>query len=172
MKTLIVYESKHGATAMCAEKLSQTLMGEVVLCNLKDNAKPDLGKYEMVVIGGPIYAGRLPKKMRTWIQGNLESLSNKPLGIFACGMSEGEKADEGLRNAFPEVLTSSAIATGFLGGAFYMDKMNFFEKWIIKKVSQAEGGLTLEHGPNGDFIEKYNDEALNTFSEILNHGTR
>ena len=172
MKTLIIYESKHGATAKCAEKLSKALAGETVLCNLKENSKPELGTYDRIVVGGPIYAGRLPKKMRTWLQGNLENLNQKQVGVFACGMTEGEKTEEVIRNAFPAQLISQALAIGFLGGAFYMDKMNFLEKWIIKKVSQAEGELTFSHGPNGDFIEKYNEEALATFSEKLNNGAR
>lgn len=172
MKTLIVYESKHGATAKCAEKLSKTLTGEATLCNLKEISKPDLNQFDAIVIGGPIYAGRLPKKLRTWLQVNQEALTQKTIGVFACGMSEGDAAVAASLKAFPEEITRKAVAVGFFGGAFYMDQMNFFEKWIIKKVSQSEGALVFEHGPQGDYIEKYNEAALLTFSEQMNHGAR
>ncbi len=169
MKTIIVYESKHGATAKCAQDLSKVLEGDTVLCNLKEDEIPNLSEYDAIVIGGPVYAGQIPKKLKHWIGANQTEFDNKKLGVFICGMTKGEKTVELIRNAVPSEIIKKASAVEFLGGAFYMNRMNFFEKWILKMVSKSDDELVFEHGPEGDYIENFDEVALNRFAGQMNH---
>lgn len=169
MKTIIVYESKHGATAKCAQNLSEALEGETILCNLKETAVPNLSEFDAVVVGGPVYAGQLPKKLKQWINANPSKFDNKKLGIFICGMTKGDKTAEVIQNAIPKEIADKASALAFFGGAFYLNKMNFFEKWILKMVSKSEEEIKFEHGPDGDFIESFDEAALERFVRQMNH---
>ncbi len=140
MKTLIAYATKHGCTENCAKELASLLKGEVNLCNLKDdiNASIDLSKYDAVIIGGSIYAGQIQNEVRKFSQEKMEQLANKKLGLFICCMFEGDQATIQLNSSFPNQLVDRAIAKQCFGGELNIQKMNFFEKLIVKMVSKVE----------------------------------
>ena len=61
MCTLIVYATKHGSVKR-VQILSSKFDGQVVLINVKETEDLDLSKYDKVIIGGSIYAGRIQRK--------------------------------------------------------------------------------------------------------------
>jgi len=144
MKIAIVYASKHGTTekvaASIAEKLS--VIGEVKMISLKKNKKPDIGGYDLVILGASIYVGKASKKMKRFCMENESVLLQKRTGLFVCGMHPDKAEQENeLKNAYPEVLLEKAESTGFLGGEFLFDKMNFLERAIIKKIAKTESSV-------------------------------
>ena len=61
-KTLIAYETKHGATEGAAKIIAQTLREsgfEVELVDLKKQEQPDLADYQNVVVGAGVRGGRV-----------------------------------------------------------------------------------------------------------------
>ncbi len=62
-KTLIVYETKRGATKEAAEKIADPLRTkhqlEVDVVDLKKQDVPDLGQYRNVVVGAGVRGGRI-----------------------------------------------------------------------------------------------------------------
>lgn len=157
MKTLIVYSTTHGCTEKTANELRQYLGETVSLSNLKKDTKHKLEQFERIIIGGSIHAGQIQKRVKTFCTNNLEELKTKELGLFICCMEEGEKAQKQLQYAFPEELHKAAKASAFLGGEFDFNKMNFFEKLIVKKVAHVE-----------ESTSNYNKEAIKTFSKKMN----
>jgi menaquinone-dependent protoporphyrinogen oxidase len=140
MKTAIIYTSKYGTTekiaCSIAEKLKET--NGVELFSLKKNAKPNISAFETVILGSSIYAGQASGKMRTFCKANESVLLQKKTALFVCGMEpDKEKQEKELKDAYPEALQNKAIATGFLGGAFIFEKMNLFERMIIKKIAKT-----------------------------------
>jgi len=138
MKTAIIYASKHGTTEKVAnyiaEKLKET--NEVELFSLNKNANPDINGFEMVILGSSIYAGKASGSMKNFCQKNESVLLQKKTGLFVCGMHPDKTQQEKeLKEAYPEVLQKNAAATGFMGGEFLFEQLNFFEKLIIKKVA-------------------------------------
>ncbi|MCL2413858.1 MAG: flavodoxin domain-containing protein [Bacteroidales bacterium] len=155
MKTAIVYASKYGTAekvaGMIAEKLKDT--NEIELFSLKKSPNPDISQFEMVILGTSIYAGSASKKMKNFCRTNEQILLQKKLGLFVCGMEPTkEKQEKELQDAYPEVLHKNAIATGFLGGAFLFEKMNFFERFIIKKIAKT---TTSVHQINENAIDEF-----------------
>lgn len=132
MKTIIVYSSKYGATEKCAKLLSEKLNGEVRLVNLKDES-PSLSEYDAVIIGGPIYIGKLNKDVEKFCIDNLPALVDKKKGFFICHMEMDKPMDELIAKYYPKKLVDTAAATGGFGGAFYVSKMNFMYRAMIKK---------------------------------------
>ena len=140
MKIAVIYTSKHGTTekvaGLIAGKLKET--NEVELFSMKKNANPDLSGFEMVILGSSIYAGQASGKMKTFCTTNESVLFQKKTGLFVCGMEPTqEKRAQELKDAYSDELTKKATATGFLGGEFLFEKMNFIERFIIKKIAKT-----------------------------------
>lgn len=134
MKTLIVYATNHGTTESVARKIQEKAHGEITLINLKHQEKIDLHPYDQVIIGGSIHAGLLQKRVRQFYEKNMSILLQKPIGLFLSCMEEN-KAQEQFDRAYPEILRTHASSKQITGGAFNMDKMNFIERAIVKKVA-------------------------------------
>lgn len=137
MNTLIVYATKYGCTEKCAELLSKELDGHVDLINLKKVKNVDIVKYEKVIIGGSIYIGKIHKEVTQFCSDHLEQLKNKRIGLFICGMQEGEAIEHEINQNFNAELIERAEAKEYFGGEFNFGKMNFLERFIVKKVSKV-----------------------------------
>ena len=137
MNTLIVYASKYGCTEKCVELLSKKLNREVDIMNLKKSIDIDISKYEKIIIGGSIYIGRIQKEVTEFCSKNIEELKKKRIGLFICGMQEGDIINTELNENFSPALIKIADAKECFGGEFNFDKMTFIEKFIVKKVSKV-----------------------------------
>ena len=144
MKIAIIYASKYGTTEKVAEAIADKLKGtnEVELFSLKKNPQPNIGAFEMVIIGSSIYAGQASRKVKAFCKENESLLLQKRIGLFVCGMHpDKEEQDKEVQNAFSEVLLKKSSATKFLGGAYLFEQMNFLERMIIKKVAKTTSSV-------------------------------
>ena len=137
MSTLIAFASKYGFTKTCAEILGKKLEGKVDICDLGSN-HPDLTKYDKVIIGGSIYAGKIRKPVKSFCSDNQNTLKDKKTGFFICGMAKEDDAQKQLESSFPKELLATAAAKGFFGGECNYNKMNFIEKFIMKKITGSD----------------------------------
>ena len=135
MKTLIVYDTKHGCTLSAAATLKSLLRDDVTVVHVKERSGIDLNTFDVVIVGGSIHAGRVQGRIKKFCEENLAVLEKKRLGLYLCCMYEGEKATAQFEGAFPEKLRKHAVAVGLFGGVVDFDKMNFVERAIVKKVS-------------------------------------
>ncbi len=142
MKTAVIYATKHGCADKCAHTLANELDINTKLFNVETDNKIDIDQFDTIIIGGSIHAGMLNKKVKSYIDKNLNTLLEKKLGLFLCCMYEGEKALEQFQDVFPETLRNKAIAHGLFGGELDFEKMNFLEKAIIKKIANVEKSLS------------------------------
>lgn len=157
MKTLITYCTTHGFTEQVVNEIKSFLGGDVTLCNLKKEAAPEIASFDRVIIGGSIHAGQIQKKIREFCKTNVEALQKTELGLFICCMEEGEKAYAELEQVYPAELIQHAKATACLGGAFNFEKMNFLEKFIVRKVVKVKESTSNK-----------NPEAIRVFSKKMN----
>ena len=157
MKILIIYASNHGSTEKAAIRLKEKITHETVIVNLKKESVPDPGSFDAVIIGGSIHAGQLQNKVKKYCTDNMEKLLKTDLGLFICHMEEGDTAKKELADAYPEELLNHTKATGLFGGEFIFEKMNYFEKMIVKKVSGIK-----------DSISKINYDAIEQFADTFN----
>ena len=126
MKAVIVYYSLTGNTEYAAKKIGEQLGADLV-CVEPEKAYPSkgLGKflvggkgavskaapalkpyqfeaaaYDCVVIGMPLWAGRVTPPINTFVKENREALQGKKIAAFVCsGGGSPEKALEQLKNA-------------------------------------------------------------------------
>lgn len=137
MNTLIVYASKYGCTEKCAKLITKELNDKVDIINLKIVKNINLSKYDKIIIGGSIYIGKIQKQVTEFCREHLDELNEKRIGLFICCMAEGEAINNELNASFPSELLKIAEVKESLGGEFLLDKMNFMDKMIVKKVSKV-----------------------------------
>ena len=137
-KVFIAYASKHGCTEECAKTLASKMNTEVDLCNLKKKKQIDLNSYDKIILGGSIYAGRIQKEVKDFCSKNKSILKSKKLGLYICGMHQGDEGKKQLMAAFPQVLLDAALVKESFGGKMEISKLNFMEKKIIKMVAKVE----------------------------------
>ncbi len=65
------------------------LEGEDVLQNLAENPTIDLAGFETVVVGSPVYAGRINKRVKRFCSNHESTLLAKRLGLFTLRYGRG-----------------------------------------------------------------------------------
>ena len=144
--------SKHGTTEKVVKIISEHLTHRNFdVFNLRENKSPDIKGYDFVIIGGSIHAGMVQKRVKQFCITNSTILMSKKIGLFLCCMEVGEKATVQFYTAFPAELRVHAFYTGLMGGECLTDKMNFFERSMVRI---AVGGP--------EKYPKLNDKAINT----------
>ena len=144
MKTAIVFTSKHGTTAKVAQMIAERLTGNPAsIIDLKKDKHPDIRSFDGIILGTSIYAGTSSKTMQQFCKENLETLKQKRLALFVCGMELDEtKQQQELTNAYPQELYEYAVSVCFAGGEFLFEKMNFFERAIIKRIAKTDKSVS------------------------------
>ena len=75
-------------------------------------------------------------------------------------MYEGEVAEKQFDEAYPEDLRRHAAVTGLFGGALLLEKMNFIERKVIKKIAKIE-----------ESVSRIDDEAIREFASGVSQGS-
>ena len=152
MKSLIVFASKHGFTEKVAHILRDKLLGDprevsgevsgevasgVSIFDLKKHKPSSIKEYDVVIIGGSIYVGKIQAEIAQFCKENLDTLLKKRIGLFiSCGLQD--KSEEQLKTVFPQELLRNATATGYFGYEFNYSKMKFFERTITKMLTKKK----------------------------------
>jgi len=148
MNTLIAYASKYGATRQACQELAGKLSGTVTLADLATGETADPGDFDRVLVGGAIYAGGLRPEAKLFLQTHHDVLLRKDLGLFLCGADEtADNREKFFADNVPAELLAHARVRGHFGHQFHFDRMNFFERMIVRKivkVRQSEDRLDLE----------------------------
>src|ERR1041385_8887554 len=88
---LIAYATKHGSTHEVAESNA----GRLAEAGFETHTLPvdrvrSLDEYRAVVLGAPLYMGRLHQDARASLRRHLAALSGQPLAVFALGPLKDE----------------------------------------------------------------------------------
>jgi menaquinone-dependent protoporphyrinogen oxidase len=144
MKIAIIFVSKYGSTEKIVNLILNKLnFFDLTLINLGENNNPEINNFDVIILGTPIYAGNPIKKMKVFCEKNINNLKNKKLGLFICGMEPNpETHRHSFTKTFPTELLEIALSKQFLGGEFIFEKMNFFEKAIIKQISKVNKSIS------------------------------
>ena len=137
MKTAIVYATKYGCTKKCAEILKSYLTGEVDILSAKTN-KIYLAQYDVVLIGGSVYMGKIRKEITGFCKHNLKQLLQKKIGLFACCYTS--KDTEGfIETLYPIELINHASYVTSVGGKMDYEKMNALYRKLFQSLKKIDG---------------------------------
>lgn len=162
IKTAIIYATQHGTTEKVAKLIQQQLQPKPIdLINLKVNKHPNIGVYETIILGSSIHAGKNQAIMREFCKKNMPEFLQKRIGLFLCCMNKAE-SENNIRNAYPEILRNRAFSIQLLGGEYKMEKMNFIEKFLLKKIVSVTASQSDINYPSiSEFGKEINDENFN-----------
>jgi menaquinone-dependent protoporphyrinogen oxidase len=145
--TLVTYASKYGSTKEIAERIGGVLrQADLPVDVFPVDGTLDITSYEAIILGSAIYIGKWQKEAVEFLRVNEKILANRPVWIFSSGPTgEGDPVElvEGLR--FPVALQpfvdrihprDLAVFHGFINP----DKINFIEKWSIKRLVKKPFG--------------------------------
>ena len=148
MRVLILYGSKTGTTESCALKIKEAMPGnDVSVVNLKKRFKGALSDYDSVIVGTPLYMGKMSHHVERFYHEYGQAILNSKLHLFVCGLARGEEGVELLKKQVPPKIFSHATQVKQLGGDVLIDKLNPVYKFIMKKIlaeSKPELGLLDE----------------------------
>ena len=120
MKKLIGYSSKTGTTEKCAGILGQNLIDATII-NLATIQNEDINKYDLIIIGSPIRMGMIDKKVKEFMNKNVEILKNKKVAYFiCCGFAENYK--KYFEQNISKELLEKAITYDTFGGEMILEK--------------------------------------------------
>jgi len=145
-QVLVAYASKYGATAEIAERIGEALREAGLATDvLPADRVGDVTPYEAVVLGSAVYVGRWQKQAANFLKANEEYLAERPVWLFSSGPTgEGDPVELAQGLHFPKALQSIADRIqprdiAVFHGDVNPEKVNFFEKWMIKNVKAPLG---------------------------------
>ncbi|MBN2722892.1 MAG: hypothetical protein JXR95_02345 [Deltaproteobacteria bacterium] len=150
MKTLVIYSSKHGSSEEFAKIISEKI-NNCEITSVENVSEKNLCDYNHLVIGSSIYAGKFSKKFNNFIQENLKILLDKKLGVFVIGGIESQYLKTA-SSQLPESIINHACAVVYGGYKYDFNRMNFFEKFIVKIVSKTGKSIDALKPKNADAL--------------------
>lgn len=135
MKAVIVYATRYGCTEKAVKLLQSKMSDETRAVNVAREEAPDLSAFDTVILGGPIYVGKMHGALSAYMRQNREALKRKRLALFICaGEQDPAVIEKQLAAAFPEELASRAVVREVLGGELHLDQLDWATKLIIRIV--------------------------------------
>lgn len=141
MKRIIIYATKYGCTEKAVKMLQSKIPGGIEAVNVAKEKAPDLSSFETVILGGPIYVGKMHNALSAYMKQNRETLKGKRLALFVCaGEQDPTLMEKQLAAAFPEELHNRAFLREDFGGELYWDKLDLMTKFILRMVKGIKAG--------------------------------
>ena len=172
-RVAVIYKSKYGSTKRYAEKIASLVHGD--LFSRKEVKLGEIPYYNTIAFAGSVYAGRISGA--DIIAKNMDKIEDKKVAVIAVGMSKMNKEgiDTLFKNNFSEEQLKN-IEYFYLRGALEINKLNFFDKLIMKvmkKKAQKDGqNLTDDEKEFIDVLENPHDwtdkEDINPIIDYIN----
>ena len=89
--TAIIYSTSIGKHVEAAAKYLAQQSGADTF-NLKDQTKIDISRYDRIVLGTGVHAGKPYKPLVSWAEANRDTLKGKQTVLFICCLYKGERA--------------------------------------------------------------------------------
>ena len=145
-RILVGYSSKYGATAEIAEKIGEALRQsglQVEVLPVK-NVK-DLTPYKAFIVGSALYMFQWRADAMSFLKNYWKILAERPTWIFSSGpMGKGDPAEQVKDQSFqkklePVLAQIKPRGVTVFHGALNMNKLNFLERAIMKKMPDQQG---------------------------------
>lgn len=145
-QVLVAFGTKYGATAEIAEEIGRVLRE----AGLRPDVLPadrvvDPSPYKAVVLGSSVYIGQWRKEAARFLRANEKILAERPVWLFSSGPT-GEGNPEALMHGWSIPKSLQPVADrirprsiAVFHGSVNLEKFNFIEKWMLKKVKAPVG---------------------------------
>ena len=151
---VIGYTGKYGTTQQIAEGIETELAAvaeqaaddrrrplQILRAPIRELSSAQLQQTRLVVLGGPIYAGRLPRVLRRFCERHRAQLLSREVALFITCLYQDEHARTQLMEAYPQWLFAHAAATAALGGRIELARLSAFDRLLIKRFAKVTEDL-------------------------------
>ena len=139
MNGIIIYKGKYNATRQYAEWLAAELKMPMALP--ESIGKEQLQNYDAVILGSPVYMGKL--LIKKWMKQNIAALQEKKIFLFVVSGTpayQKEKLQKYLQVSVPEEIRNRC-ETFFLPGRMIWKNLSRWDRFMMKM------GVLLEKDP-------------------------
>jgi flavodoxin/NAD-dependent dihydropyrimidine dehydrogenase PreA subunit len=154
-KTAIIYFSQNGSTGAIAEKIAKGLKDkefQVDLFDITNGEYPDIGGYDMIGIGFPVYIYRPPFNVLTYLK-SLKDLNGLPFFVFMMYGTKPGKSGNTIRTALT-VKGGREIGYAKFKGADYF--LGFLQRGVLFSPNNPDKEeITLAEHFGHDIVENF-----------------
>jgi menaquinone-dependent protoporphyrinogen oxidase len=150
------------------------LVGEVQVADIRNLPTGfDLGEFDAVILGAPIYLSRHTSGMKAFIRNHREILSQRPSFFFSVSLNANEESKHiaDVEKCVTKFLAKTGWtpkATAALAGAVLYRDYNWFIRFLMKFIAAGHGGKTdtsrNHEYTNWDLVEKFARECAGSLS--------
>jgi len=149
---LVVYASRNGQTRKVAERIASVLRARRHSVELLDAEHAprgfDLRRFQAVLVGSPIHAQGYLGPIVRFVREQRAALDALPTLFFSVGLAVLSKTSDG-RAQTMEIVERFVRETGWrpgrvelVAGALPYTQYNFLVRFVMRRISRAEGGDT------------------------------
>jgi menaquinone-dependent protoporphyrinogen oxidase len=152
MHVLIVYGSKEGQTAKIAGHIAQIIRNRGLEVSTYSGreipADFTTGAFDAAIVGGSIHIGKYPAYLREFVTQHRDWLNRVPSAFFTvCMAVQSHNAAEreaagNFGKRFIETTQWNPTLIETFAGAVKYTQYNFITRFIMKRITQREGGST------------------------------
>jgi len=158
-RILVAYASRKGSTAGIAQAIGKELISEGYAVDISDiKSVTSIAGYNAVVIGAPVYTGKITGDVAAFVAANRDGLSRLPVAGFVTGIAPVYPKTGDVKGFIDQLVTTlapiSPVAVTMFAGTLDTGKMNLVERSLT----------SLMKVPTGDFR---NWDAIATWAGTL-----
>jgi menaquinone-dependent protoporphyrinogen IX oxidase len=120
-----------------------------------------LGRYDGVIVGGPVYAGRISGLLRHWVKDQSAMLNNRTCGFFTVSLNAADprgkarEVDQQIIRRFCKETGLKPVRVASLKGALNYSAYNPLMRWIMQRISKAflTGGYAPTYGTKWEIMD-------------------
>ncbi len=155
IKVLIAYQSKYGSTKQYAEWIQEDTQGDMV--NIENDDKPDLARYDIVIIGGSVRTGNIV--IAPFIKEHWSVIKEKKVILFTTSGTPPQhpKIQSIYEKSLPEEIRKE-IKYFPLHGRISGKDLTLFDRFLIMigKVMEQDETLKKDMGKDFDGVHREN----------------
>lgn len=146
MKVLVAFGTKYGSTVKVADAIATEMRDaghEVDVVDLRERIPVEMDRYDLVVVGSPVFIGNWTKPSQEFLRRNAQALAERKVAMFVCcsDILFEEKVEAARRMYLDDVATSyglAPMAMGMFGGEVDFNKYGMFTRFLLSKVGARE----------------------------------
>ncbi len=149
-KVLIAYLSREGQTTKIAQRIAERLTQRGHGAELFDiehgRSTLEPSRFDAVILAAPIYAAGYPRAALAFAKKHRDTLARVPCSFVSVGLAVMSRTHDGkaqTRAVVERFLKQSGLKprrVELVAGALPYTRYNFFKRWVMRRIAQAEGG--------------------------------
>jgi menaquinone-dependent protoporphyrinogen IX oxidase len=163
IQVLTAYQSKYGSTKQYAEWIHQEMKGDLV--NIENGDKPDLARYDILIIGGYVRAGNIV--IAPFIKDHWSEIKGKKIILFTTSGTPPRhpKIQSIYEKSLPEEMRNE-IKYFPLHGRISGKDLTLFDQFLIAVGKIMEQDETLKKDMGKDFDGVQRESLLPLFEYV------